>query len=278
MKFSYYLFGLPLVAMMVTGCGGRDAVNGDAGNVITEFDVNHKLLSANKDYRVETDYGTVYLEMSTSVQWPEKMGGNDISVLRDSIIRIAYNDTVSTSIHDAIKSYLNDTSIIDGANNIEVVDSLPPDSMTYFSGVTAGVIDLDESMVTYQITGSTFLGGAHPMTFTRPFTYDFTEKKVLDNSNIFLPGTPVDSVMPLITDALARQLGVSVRGLERAGVFVSQLTYPGNPYIVGNVLYFHYDPYEIGPFSMGAVDVAIYPYEIDHFLRPSVKALFEQGF
>ena len=36
--------------------------------------------------------------------------------------------------------------------------------------------------------------------------------------------------------------------------------------------------HEIGPYAMGAVDVAVYPYELDAFLRPEVKKLFDQGF
>ncbi|WP_368506410.1 RsiV family protein [uncultured Duncaniella sp.] len=56
------------------------------------------------------------------------------------------------------------------------------------------------------------------------------------------------------------------------------MTYPGIPYISGNTLYFHYDPYEIGPYAMGSVDVAVYPYEIERFLQPSVIRLFDQGF
>lgn len=116
------------------------------------------------------------------------------------------------------------------------------------------------------------------MTTVRPFTYDFANSQVLDNSNIFRHGTPTDSIVPVIKEALARQLGVSVGGLRNAGVFADQLTYPGIPYISGNTLYFHYDPYEIGPYAMGSVDVAVYPYEIERFLQLSVIRLFDQGF
>lgn len=279
MKLKYFLMAAPLLALGLASCGGHtEKATGDSGDAITEFDINQKLVSADKNYRVETDYGTVYLEMYTSVQWPEKLGGNDISVLRDSLMNFAYNDTTSTSVRDAVKRFLNDTSIVEGATNITPVDTLPADSMTYFTSVTANVLDLDEEMVTYQVVTSQYMGGAHPLTATRPFTYDFAQKAVLDFSNIFRQGVSSDSIMPIITEALARQLSVPVRGLERAGIFVSQLTYPGKPYISNNTLYFHYDPYEIGPYSLGAVDVAVYPYEVDRFLQPAVKKLFDQGF
>lgn len=278
MKMKYYLVGFPLVALLAASCGGNNEAASGGADEITEFDINQKLLSADRNYRVDMDYGTVYLEMFTSVQWPEKMGGNDLKVLQDSLLRFAYSDTSAVAIKDAVRNYLADTSFLEGVKNIEPVDTLPADSMTYFNSVTANVLDLDEEMVTYQVVSSSYLGGAHPMTGIHPFTYDFAQSRVLDNANMFLPGTPTDSLMPVITGALARQLGVPVSGLEREGVFVSQLTYPGRPYIANNTLFFHYDPYEIGPYAMGAIDVAVYPYELDRFLQPSVKKLFDQGF
>ncbi|MDE5672106.1 MAG: DUF3298 and DUF4163 domain-containing protein [Duncaniella sp.] len=276
MKLKYYLVGLPLIGLLAASCGNRNEVPADSE--ISEFEIHKKLLTADRSYRVVTDYGTVYLEMYTSVQWPEKFGGNDIKVLQDSVLNFAYSDTTSVSIHDAIRKYLDDTSFLEGVKEIVPVDTLPSDSMTYFSSVTGAVLDLDEGMVTYQLVSSSYLGGAHPMTATHPFTYDFAESRVLDNSNIFRPGTPTDSIVPVIREALARQLGVPVSRLKNEGVFADQLTYPGIPYISGNTLYFHYDPYEIGPYAMGSVDVAVYPYEIERFLQPSVVRLFDQGF
>ena len=276
MKLKYYLVGLPLIGLLAASCGNRNEVPADSE--ISEFEIHKKLLTADRSYRVVTDYGTVYLEMYTSVQWPEKFGGNDIKVLQDSVLNFAYSDTTSVSIHDAIRKYLDDTSFLEGVKEIVPVDTLPSDSMTYFSSVTGSVLDLDEGMVTYQLVSSSYLGGAHPMTATHPFTYDFAESRVLDNSNIFRPGTPTDSIVPVIREALARQLGVPVSRLKNEGVFADQLTYPGIPYISGNTLYFPYDPYEIGPYAMGSVDVAVYPYEIERFLQPSVVRLFDQGF
>ena len=175
------------------------------------------------------DYGTVSVSNSIlRCQWPEKLGGNDISVLRDSLLNFAYGDTVSTSVRDAVVKFLSDTSMVAGALNIAPVDTLPADSMTYFTSVTASVTDLDEEMVAYQVVTSQYLGGAHPLTTSHPFTFDSAEGKVLDNSNIFLPGTPTDSIMPVITEALARQLGVSGHGgLTRRSVRRSQADLSG---------------------------------------------------
>lgn len=276
MKRITYFIATPLFALFLGACNGGDR-SADNVDGIAEFEINQRLLTGDKAYRVETGeiYGTVYLELSTSVQWPEKMGENDIRTLQDSIVRIAYADTSSTSIRECVKHFITNTSIIDEAGNVSEVDSFPSDSVAYFSSVTAAPIEINEDMVTYQIVNSMYLGGAHPMTATIPFTYDFAQAKVIDVNDIFVPDTPTDSIVGMITDALARQLNVSPQRLDQAGIFTNQLTYPGRPYIANNTLYFHYDPYEISPYAMGPIDVAIYPSEADNIIRPEIKKFFD---
>lgn len=276
MKRITYFIATPLFALFLGACNGGDR-SADNVDGIAEFEINQRLLTGDKAYRVETGeiYGIVYLELSTSVQWPEKMGENDIRTLQDSIVRIAYADTSSTSIRECVKHFITNTSIIDEAGNVSEVDSFPSDSVAYFSSVTAAPIEINEDMVTYQIVNSMYLGGAHPMTATIPFTYDFAQAKVIDVNDIFVPDTPTDSIVGMITDALARQLNVSPQRLDQAGIFTNQLTYPGRPYIANNTLYFHYDPYEISPYAMGPIDVAIYPSEADNIIRPEIKKFFD---
>ena len=87
-----------------------------------------------------------------------------------------------------------------------------------------------------------------------------------------------DSIMPVIINALARQLDADPMNLDKAGIFTSQLTYPGQPYIANNTLYFHYNPYDIAPYSSGMIDVAVYPYEVSSMLKPEVSSLFDMGY
>ncbi|MDE5690546.1 RsiV family protein [Duncaniella sp.] len=278
MERKYCFLASAALALALTACGGSGSGRKADAGLINEFQVSEVLMTADRDYRVSMDYGDAYLELYTSIHWPERLGDNDISVLRDSLLYFAYGDTTVTDIRAAIRAYLDDTSIVEGIKTVTEVDSLPADTMTYFNNVTASVMEINEDMATYQVVSSTYLGGAHPMTSVRPFTYSFAQGQVIGLDNMFLPGVTVDSIMPVIRTALARQLSVPVDALDRGGIFVSQLTYPGKPYIASNTLYFHYDPYEIGPYALGPVDVAVYPDEVDRFLRPDVKSLFDQGF
>ncbi len=276
---SKSFFMLVAACFFVTSCGGSDERNAGETNAdcIREFEVNQSLIAADRNYRMEMDYGTVYLDLSTSVQWPEKIGDENLAVLRDSIVRFAYCDTSSVSIRGAIEKYISDTSFVTGVRQAQSVDSIPSDSMTYFNKVTVTMMEIDRVMATYNVSSAMYLGGAHPTSSSRPFTYDFSQGKVVGLDNMFMSGVTVDSIMPVIKEALARQLSVPVSGLEGAGIFVNQLTFPGKPYIADNTLYFHYDPYEIGPYSLGPVDVAVYPYEIDRFITPAVRRLFDDN-
>lgn len=270
-----------LLAAM-SACGGKSVESAPKdGNTseISEFTVKQVIKSAEQNYRVEMDGDTAYLDLYTTVQWPEEFGKADLKTLQDSLVTFCYGDTTGMAINDAMHAFLNDTSMfadMPGGKHITAVDSIPnADGVrTYFTAVNAQVTELTQDYATYQVTTSSYLGGAHPYTATRPFTYDLQSAKVLALDDILTPAG-VDSIMPVIRTALSRQLEVPENMLERAGIFTSQLTKPGYPYISGNVLYFHYNPYEIAPYSAGMIDIPVYPYEIASFIKPEAKALFD---
>lgn len=280
-KSFYYLSAAMLTLALASGCGNRGTdTAGASDSAITNFAVKEVVKTADRTYRLVTDYDTVYLDLYTSIQWPEQLGNADLTILKDSLLDFAYADTTSKSVDKAILAFLDDTSLIEGVKDAVVVDSMPSGSdrtQAYFGNVTATVSDLDEEMVTYQVMTSTYLGGAHPMTGIHPFTYDLRSGKILNIDNMFKPEAR-DSIMPIIINALARQLDVDPMNLDKAGIFTMQLTYPGKPYIANNMLYFHYNPYDIAPYSSGMIDVAVYPYEVINMLTPEVKALFDVGY
>ncbi len=282
MRKSFYHLAAAVTALAMTcacGNGGRSEA-GKQGSRITDFVVKQNIKTADKNYKLVTDYDTMYLDIYTSIHWPEQLGGANLKVLQDSLLYFAYGDSTVKSVDSAIMAFIDDTGIVDGVKEATPVDSMPDvgDGMqAYFNNVTASVIEMNEEMVTYQVTMSSYLGGAHPYTNIRPFTFDMRSGKVLSIDNMFKPEAR-DSIMPLITNALARQLDVAPDKLEKAGIFSNQLTYPGVPYMANNMLYFHYNPYEIAPYSSGMIDVAVYPYEVEGMLTPEVRSLFDVGY
>lgn len=295
MKKAPLAIATAITALATLASCGSDA-HKTAGVDITEFPVNEVILTANRTYRVIPVEGdTVYLDQYASIHWPVELGPTDIGPLRDSLLAYCFSaDSTAAKRHTtdanidtarkAIERFLVDTSALaDSTALITAVESIPApatdgsEPMCYFNNVTATVMELDEQKATFQVTTSSYLGGAHPISAIRPFTYDFAEGRVLTVDNMFT-AQGRDSIMPVIVSALARQLDVPERRLDRAGIFTSQLTYPGQPYIYNNVLYFHYNPYDIAPYSSGMIDVAVYPYEVERWFTPGISDLFDMGY
>lgn len=274
-----WLLAVMAAAAVLVSCGNNVRNDADAVS-ITNFEIRQCIKSSDKNYKVVTSYDTIYLDIYTSIQWPEQLGEADISTLRDSLIFFAYGDTVSRTIDKAITKFMDDTSMMEDVEDIVPVDSMPDAGSgipTYFNNVMVAVTEIDEEKVTYQVTQSSYLGGAHPYTTIRPFTYDLRTGRVLTVENI-VNAQARDSIVPVIVDALARQLDVAPSRLDQAGIFTNQLTYAGMPYISNNILYFHYNPYEIAPYSAGMIDVAVYPYEMEEMLTPEALSLFDEGY
>ena len=273
-----------IAGSLTTGCGDRAANSGQSDVEITKFPVDEVILTADRSFRGVAGEDTVYLDQYVSVTWPKAMGDAGLSTLQDTLMRYCFGDTVSTSPEQAIGRFVTDTSMLGGEDEdlayaVEPVDSLPfgiGEMGCYFNNVMATVSELNEEMVTYKVTSAIYMGGAHPMTAITPFTYDFNNECVLTLDDILTP-EGVENIMPVIISALARQYDVQSDELRKAGFFVSQLNYPGSPYIYNNVLYFHYNPYEIAPYSSGMIDVPVYPYEVEEYLRPEVRRLFDMG-
>lgn len=273
-----------IIPVLLASCGHSDNTTPQTSDpVIREFAVNQTIKSSDRAYLVALDGDSVYFDLSTSIHWPEKIGDADLSPLRDSLIAFCYADTTLRDINPAIIAYMRNTSMVDSLSPDETItplDSMPAprdDMHTWFASTSATIIELNEEMATYDVSTSSYYGGAHPFTASHPFTYDLRKARVLTVADMFIPGSTPE-LMQIIISALARQLDTTPAGLERAGIFTSQLTYPGAPYIQSGALVFHYNPYDIAPYSAGPIDVTVYPYEVSHILTPDVRALFADQF
>ena len=104
-KSFYYLAAAILSTTIACSCGGKGtAAGGKSDNAITNFAVKEVIKTADKNYRLVTDYDTVYMDLYTSIHWPEQLGDADLKVLQDSILYFAYGDTVSIRLYMPIST------------------------------------------------------------------------------------------------------------------------------------------------------------------------------
>lgn len=279
------LLGIALAAATAASCGsGASSETNAASDGVRNFNVSLNMKSAERFYRTVLAGDTIYIDQSATIQWPETLGDFNLSTLRDTIVSLAFSAPapataaeVTPDIDKLILDNVSDMSMLGDSLTYETLDSLPSaqDIAPYYSDVTASILEFNDKLVTYQVSHFIYTGGAHPNSNTQPFTYDLVNGRVLNVGNMFRTGSEKE-VISIVQNSLARQLGIQPSQLESAGIFLSQFTSPGMPYINNDVIVFHFNPYDIAPYSMGNIDVAVYPYELNEYLTPEVKALLDE--
>ncbi len=270
------------VALMAVSCRNSNTESSADAAEIHNFDVHELIKSASRSYSVtfpETS-DSCFLTVYTSVQWPVKFGDYDLTALQDTLLSRMYQSQGATDVDKAIAGFINDRDIFDDPSiSCTPIDSIVNERQSnYYIVYTAKLLELTERVATYQISNSSYLGGAHPYTGTSPFTYDLKQGCVLTLDNVFKPGTS-DRLLEMIKSELAAQLGLSnPAALAKADIFVDNLFVSPMIYISasGGGVVFHYNPYEIAPYSRGPIDVELAAFELTPYLTASADSLLNQ--
>jgi hypothetical protein len=118
------------------------------------------------------------------------------------------------------------------------------------------------SVVTLEISEIAYTGGAHPNSRTKLVSFDVASGQLLGIDDLT---TEIEAVTDLVKDRLRVEHGLGPDDdLGAAGFWVGDddLALPDNLGIVAEGLRFHWDAYEIAPYSMGPIDVTIAAAEI----------------
>jgi len=92
-----------------------------------------------------------------------------------------------------------------------------------------------------------YTGGAHGMMYSRCFSYDTKAQKRIGINDVFRPG--YEKNLKTAINAAARKK-YRVKNLSEV-LLVDEIENTGNFFLSGKGICFVYQPYEIGPFSMG---------------------------
>lgn len=278
MKVSASLIVAAIAATTLLGaCSGNGTKKID-GDEVASFEIREQLKTASKSYRMIYATGdTAYITLTATVQWPVELGEYNLIALQDSIIN-ALGTKSPYNIDQAMSAYVNNSDMV--CNGVDgtatAVDSIPPmtdEINSYDIETTIKVTELNEQTVTYQIYNYSFTGGAHPNYAYTPFTYDLAAGKVLTFDSLFKPGSE-KALRTLIEEALANQLGVSSPAkLGNAGIFMDQMFVSRDVFISDGQIVFHYNPYDIGPYALGQIDVPLAPFVIENLLTPEARKL-----
>jgi len=204
-----------------------------------------------------------YADLRVQALWPQTINGKPCPALQQALLQ-AMLDTTCADLDGAIALLLNDPEIIPATDDkswkVEPLDSIPTDtSLTMSSSSRLRLLDNNAHLFTFEVTGESYLGGAHGVCYTHYVTYDATQDKVLALNDLVADTT--------LFKHIVRQ---SLEGDPNIEVDYLFLPADGEPplpsqfYIDkdGN-LHAFYQVYEIGPYAAGSIDAIIYPIAMD---------------
>lgn len=276
------MFAVVALAMAFAGCNNRQ-VAGDADasqdGGVKSFPVSMSIKSAQQCYRIADTLNQceVYLTLSTSAQWPEKLGDYDLSVLHDSIVARMYDKKAGDkSIDKLMTAYVIDAAAYELGTEITAIDSVPSESAynnEYYSQCDLSMLEVNEGMATFDVSMEQYMGGAHPMWASWPFTYDLKAGRIVTVAYLFRPGYE-SRLIDELKQTVAAQLNLTVPQLE-SSMFTPEMPVSDIVFIRDGQIVFHYNPYDILPYSYGAIDAAISPYGIRDILTPAAQKLLD---
>lgn len=278
-------FYTPMVAglLMLSACSQSASKGDNDASVTTEgivnFEVKQTIKTLDRTYAckgasaVFDDSIPVFSVVRMAVQWPEKMGDCNIKVLQDSLLSMMFDDPAINIDESMVRAGENP----EGADlfTMQPIDSLPNEgAMVYMRDMISSVVTFSRHYVVYEVLTSVYDGGAHGLTNSRYLTYDLDKGRVIDANVMFKPDSG-DALLKAIKSELMADNGVStLKELDAKGFFSDQIYVSHNVYLQGYDVVFHYNPYEIAPYSEGSVDVRIPFYEISDQLTPEVLNIF----
>lgn len=233
------------------------------------------LINCSRTFAFPLDGEQYYYTISALADWPVEIGSANLKELHDTLIAAAMPSQRGLDIENAMTGFLNDTAgIVTGPATIIPTAQLPDTTSRAWSlDMQIDRIVLNNRYVTYRITSSSYLGGAHPNTVETPLSYDLGEGHPVTLSTLFVKGSE-NALLKVISANLAQQLGCPDGQFTKGGLFNDTLTMPSGMSLnrYGEIV-FTYQQYEIAPYSAGIIKVKVSPWQVDKLLTPRGRAL-----
>lgn len=243
---------------------------------VDNFEISEVYKTSAMNFKVaDGQGGNVYVSTRVSMQWPTKFGNNDIKALQDSLIGCAFNGRFG-SPDEAIADFVSHPAgYTDYA--MKAVDEIPDDStlQVWQQCLDVWTVGFCDRYIVYRLDYLVDYGGAHPNRYSRFLNYDIANNSVLNFSDIFRPGTD-STLLAAVHHALQLKYFAPDDSTLAAnsGIFPDQLTVSRNVLLDGDGITFHYNPYDIAPWSAGAISVTIPAWVLSRELSPRVRELY----
>jgi len=253
-----------------------------SGGDINNYAVYEEYKTASASYLCDGDttFGkdaTVYTTASISVQWPRRLGDSDVKALQDTIIAHTFTSP-KASVDSCIVDFLS-KPLGYGESVLKRVKEVPVASenvRVLSNNISVKSVGFCEKYVVFKVEHDQYSGGAHPNYFASFVNYDLKNKRVLTYANIFKPGSD-EALLPILQNALkANYYTETLDEVEqKVGIFVNDLFVSHEVYLTGEEVVFFYNPYDIGPWAIGTVEIPVQVADLAECMSDYGKALYD---
>lgn len=189
--------------------------------------------------------------------------GGGTGIVRGNIDLFLTHDLISRMrgyVPEEVGNGLADIERLAGAFLAEhrgFVADFPDAAAEWYVEITATSVFNTPDVATIVIAETAYTGGAHPNARLRLVSFDVATGGLLGVEDLT---TEIAALTALVERRLRADRGLGAGDdLEAAGFLLSEegFTLPDNLGVVADGLLFHWDAYEIAPYSMGAIDVLV---------------------
>ena len=194
-------------------------------------------------------------KLDISLEYPMVKGGMAATLIRRSIFEAAFGQTYDTlSVQEAATRYADDlaaefkelsAAMWRGWQKAGIADPAAAQWSDSIEGYFAGQNGPYRS---YIVNLTDYTGGAHSNSTTRAFVFDLNDGNLVTLDDLFVPD---------FTDILNQHVAESVSEEDLEAMFESPISPTGNYILTSDSITFIYNPYEIGPYSIGTPSITV---------------------
>jgi hypothetical protein len=200
-------------------------------------------------------------KLDISLEYPMVKGDKEMAatVIRQSIFEAAFGDSYDTlNVEEAASRYAADlaaefkelsAAMWRGWQKAGIADPAAAQWSDSIEGYFAGQNGPYRS---YIVNLTDYTGGAHSNSTTRAFVFDLNDGNLVTLDDLFVP-----DFNDILTDILNQHVAESVSEEDLEAMFESPISPTGNYILTSDSITFIYNPYEIGPYSIGTPSITV---------------------
>ncbi|MFA6873796.1 MAG: DUF3298 domain-containing protein [Bacteroidaceae bacterium] len=256
---------LLILILLLTACSGSKATK-----VNNEVAVDSVVISVTEPFQKNAKMGNCSVKFT--IEYLTKAHSKEVltkinQLILTKVIGMEYD---SLSLKEAAQSFSKSfiKTYREDLKQLRRDSLLPEEGLNYSYEQTCRLTQQKEGILTFRSTVYQYLGGAHPNQTAQLFNIMADTGKLITLSDVFDNGYEEELDKLLTNQLMADNQVKSKEELMELGYFVNTDIFPSASFCVKNdKMIFLYNPYDIAPYALGSIEVALKLSEIRDLMR-----------